>query len=55
MNAERESLSENEEEIRPKNMLRILVSVPASLAIDVQKFIDEISKIPGVEVDVSGN
>jgi len=55
LDAERERLSENEEQIRPKSMLRILISVPVQIAMDVQKFIDQISKIPGVEVDVSGN
>lgn len=51
----RERLSEQEQTIRPKTMLRILVSVPASVAMDVQKHIDELEKIPGVEVDISGN
>ena len=55
LDAEREKLSENEETLRPKTMLRILVSVPAALALDVQEYIEALKAMPGVEVDVSGN
>lgn len=55
LDADREELGEREETIRDKNMLRILISVPASVAMDIQKHVDEIKKVPGVEVDVSGN
>jgi hypothetical protein len=55
LNAEQEKLSEREEPLREKNMLRILVSAPASLALDIQKHIDHLKEIPGVEVDIGGN
>lgn len=55
LEGERERLTEKEETIRPKTMLRILVSVPVDLALDVQDHIEALKKIPGVEVDVSGN
>jgi hypothetical protein len=55
LDSERERLNEKEEEIRPKTMLRILVSVPVDLALDVQEHVEALRGIPGVEVDVSGN
>jgi len=53
--AEREKLAESVEELRPKTMLRVLVSIPVNIALDAQEHIDALKKIPGVEVDVSGN
>lgn len=55
LESSRERLTEKEEEIRPKTMLRILISVPVDLALDVQDPIEALRAIPGVEVDVSGN
>lgn len=55
LNEDKEKLTEREEGIRPKNMMRILVSAPASLAVDVKPLIEKISAIEGVEVDISGN
>lgn len=55
LNAEREKLSEEEEGIREKNMLRVLISVPAALALDVMEYLETVKTFPGVEVDVSGN
>lgn len=55
LDAERERLTEREEGIRPKHMLRVLVSLPAALAVDVQPLIEKIKAIEGVEVDISGN
>jgi hypothetical protein len=55
LEAEREQLNERNEEIRPKTMLRVLISVPVDLALDAKEYIDALREIPGVEVDVSGN
>lgn len=55
LEAEREQLDERVQEIRPKTMLRVLISVPVDLAMDVQEHIDALREIPGVEVDISGN
>lgn len=55
LDEERETLPEREEFVREKNMLRILISVPVSVAIDAQPHIDKIKEIPGVEVDITGN
>ena len=55
LEVDEEKLTEHDETIREKEMLRVLISVPASIVIDVKKHIEEIEKIPGVEVDYSGN
>lgn len=55
LDAERERLSESTQTLRPKTMLRILVSVPADKAMDVQEHIEAMQRMPGVQVDVSGN
>lgn len=55
LESESEKLSEHEEEIREKTMLRILVSVPVNSALDAQAHIEALKQIPGVEVDMTGN
>lgn len=55
LDAERERLTEREETVRSKHMLRILISVPAAIAVEVQPLIEELKSIEGVEVDISGN
>ncbi len=41
--------------LRPKEMLRILISVPVDNAIEVKETIDSLLIIPGVEVDFGAN
>lgn len=55
LDQEREKLSETLQTLRAKTMLRILVSVPADKAMDVQEHIEAMQNIAGVQVDVSGN
>lgn len=55
LEADHESLREREETLRPKNMLRILISVPAAAAMDIQEYIEAIQAIPGAEIDTTGN
>jgi hypothetical protein len=55
LEVDKETLTEHEEQLAGKEMMRILISVPASIVIDVKKHVEAIEKIPGVEVDYSGN
>jgi hypothetical protein len=55
LEADKEKLGDEETEIVAKTMLRVLVSIPVNSALDAQPLIDELKKLPGVEVDVSGN
>ena len=55
LDAEREKLSESSQTLRPKTMFRMLVSVPADMALDVQEHIEALQNIRGVQIDVSGN
>lgn len=52
---ELEKLSEIEQEIRPREMFRILVSVPLDEAIEAKATVNELGKIPGVEVIYGSN
>ena len=50
-----EQLAEEEERIRAKNMLHILVSVPINLAIDAKEIIEQLSEIDGIEILYGAN
>ena len=55
LEADQEKLAEEEIELREKTMLRVLISIPVNAAMEAQPHIDELKKIIGVEVDLSGN
>lgn len=46
---------EEEENIRPKEFLRVLISVPVDFAIDAKDAIDSLKDIPGIEIDYGSN
>lgn len=46
---------ERVEEIRPKEWLRVLISVPMDSVIDAKALIESLETIPGVEVDYGAN
>ena len=49
-------LDETEESfIRPREMVRILISVPVDMAIDAKEFIDQLSEIEGIEILYGAN
>lgn len=48
-------LKEKTEELRPKNFMRVLVSIPVDDAIFAKEHIDALSKISGAEVDYGAN
>lgn len=48
-------LSEKSEVIRQREMLRVLVSVPIDVAIDVKAKLDELAETPGIEIDYGAN
>lgn len=48
-------LKERKEELRPKRFMRVLISIPVDSAILAKSYIDDLSKIPGIEVDYSAN
>jgi len=47
--------AEEEEVLRPKNFMRILISVPVNSAIEVKDTIESLSDIPGIEIDYGAN
>ncbi len=50
-----EKIPERVEELKPRKMLRILVSIPLDQALEAKNIIEKIKNIQGAEVDYSSN
>jgi hypothetical protein len=48
-------LSEREAELKAKNFVRVLLSVPVENAAEAKEYIDRLSEIPEVQIDYSAN
>jgi hypothetical protein len=48
-------LSEREAELRAKNFVRVLLSVPVDKAAEAKEHIDRLSEIPDIQIDYSAN
>lgn len=48
-------LREKEEGIEPRKMLRILVSIPVDLAVEIKQAMIDLARIPGAEIDYGAN
>lgn len=48
-------LREVETELRPKNFVRVLLSVPVEKAAEAKEHIDRLSEIPEIQIDYSAN
>jgi hypothetical protein len=48
-------LRETETELRPKNFVRVLLSVPVEKAAEAKEYIDRLSEIPDIQIDYSAN
>ena len=52
---QKESLREMSVTLKPKNFVRVLISIPVEIAVQAQEMLDGLAAIPEIEIDYSGN
>jgi ParB-like chromosome segregation protein Spo0J len=50
-----EQLKETEKELKPKEFVRVLVSVPIDRAGEAKELLDQLATVPDIEIDYSAN
>jgi len=55
MSTTKEKLSERTEEIKPYKMSHVLISFPPEKIMEIEKYLEKITKIEGIEYEISSN
>lgn len=55
MSTTKEELSERTEEIKPYKMSHVLISFPPEKIMEIEKYLEKITKIEGIEYEISSN